>query len=56
MNQVYQPCLNCNHKGISHMKDIFDNPQGRLRKAYTTCNECKKEGKKKICHEFKPKK
>ncbi len=53
MNSISQSCLNCNHKKISHMKDIFDKPQGRMKKAFGTCEECKKESKNKICHEFK---
>ncbi len=55
MREISLICLNCKHKKISHMKNIFDKPQGRMKKAFGTCEECKKEGKEKICHVFKTK-
>lgn len=55
---ITQLCVNCNHVGGAHMKNPFDNPQGRLRVSFKSvfikCNTCEREDKEKICRHFEP--
>jgi len=55
---ITQLCANCNHLGGAHMKNPFDNPQGRMRASFESifseCNKCKEEERQKICQHFKP--
>lgn len=57
---ILQICKNCNHLGGAHLDNVFDNPQGRKRASrehppFVPCRKCKDEGRKEICHNFRPK-